>query len=373
MRLDAGDIIPDVDFGNHFNTTAGNTGPTVTSVTPTPTGFTMTFNSPINPADIYLYNSNTTTSSDVTLVGNNGVNVIHGTLLIDPTGQTITFKATSSYLQEKNALNHPTDPRYDSVVLPDATYTLTLVSGSGNNGFFDTLGNPLDGAGNGGHANFTTTFTTHFQAAATPVLALPDFARGPDSSTPIRVTTFSSGIPITLYDAPNVTDVTFSMTYNASLLGDLGAWGGPGSDASDQNNSNLILVSNTVANGIGVATYHYAGRIAISATPDAPLVLGDVTALVASAAGSPALSLYKVKELLQLSNIIINQGGLPGAVASDGLHVNAYFGDVSGDGIISGLDTLDADLVAQGRAKGFTRFCTTRSRHYRRCRIGLLG
>ena len=72
---------------------------------------------------------------------------ISGTLLIDPTNQKITFKATASSLQEKNNLVNPGgDAQFTSVVLPDATYTVTLVSGSGTNGFLDSLGEGLDGA-----------------------------------------------------------------------------------------------------------------------------------------------------------------------------------------------------------------------------------
>ena len=70
----------------------------VIAFTPTPTGFTATFNKPFNPADVYLFNSSQTTTADVFMTGNNGVNVIHGTLLIDPTNQTITFKAPEAAL-----------------------------------------------------------------------------------------------------------------------------------------------------------------------------------------------------------------------------------------------------------------------------------
>ena len=41
----------------------------------------------------------------------------------------------------------------------------------------DMLGDGLDGMDNGGHADFVTTFTTHYQANQTPVLGIPDFPR----------------------------------------------------------------------------------------------------------------------------------------------------------------------------------------------------
>jgi hypothetical protein len=38
------------------------------------------------------------------------------------------------------------------------------------------------------------------------------------------------------------------------------------------------------------------------------------------------------------------------------VHINAYFGDVTGDKVIDGLDKLSADNVAQGRATGFSAY-----------------
>src|SRR5205807_8452457 len=120
---------------------------------------------------------------------------------------------TSNYLSLKNGGT--------SVVLPDDTYTVTLVSGKPGalatggpgNGFLDALNQGLDD-GNGGHANFTTTFSTHYQAQHTPVLAIPDFARGPDDTSTIKVPNdTAAGIPITLYNAAGVTDVTFTLNY----------------------------------------------------------------------------------------------------------------------------------------------------------------
>ncbi len=73
-------------------------------------------------------------------------------------------------------------------------------------------------------------------------------------------------------------------------------------------------------------------------------------------AGVAALGLYQQKELLQLANIVINKGAITGAVASGGVHVNAYFGDVNGDGVIDGLDKIAANTVAQGKGTGFPSY-----------------
>ncbi len=246
---------------------------------------------------------------------------------------------------------NPNDLAYSSVVLPDATYTIKLVAGSGSginaNGFFDTLGVGLDGANNGGVSSYTTTFTTNFQANATPVLGIPDFARGPDSNSPITVPNrLSFGIPVTLYNASHVTDVTFSLNYNASLLNVTGTRSVANSDATDRSGAILTLVSATG----GIATFHYTDASAISANPDAPLVLGDITAVVPSNVGAAALSLYQGKEQLAPSNIVINLGAITGAVGSNGVHVNAYAGDVNGDKVIDGLDKLAANFLATSTA-----------------------
>ncbi len=181
------------------------------------------------------------------------------------------------------------------------------------------------------------------------MLAIPDFARGPDSNAPIQVpNNGASGIPITLYNAANVTDVTFSLTYNSALLNISGALSGNANDAT----ASLTLVTNAG----GVATFHYTDANPQSATALAPLVLGDIVAVVPSAAGAAALSLYQTKELLQLGNIVINQGAVSGTLAANGVHVNAYFGDVNGDKVIDGLDKLNADNIAQGRSTGFSAY-----------------
>ena len=335
-------------------------GLVVTSLTPTPTGFTATFSKAFMPADLALYAGDLKTVADVVLTGNNGVGPIHGSLIIDPSNQSLTFKATASYLTLLNSIHGG----HDSDVLPDATYTVKLISGSGSNGFLDTLGVGLDGANNGGNANYTNTFTTHYQANGTPVLSIPDFARGPDSNTPIRVPNESAfGIPITLYNAAGVTDVTFSLTYNAALLNVTGTLSGLNSDATDAA-ATLSLVSNIG----GVATFHYSDSNPQSAMP---LVLGDLAAVVPSGSGAAALGQYQVKELLQLGNITINQGAVTGAVGANGVHVNAYFGDVNADKVIDGLDKLTANNVATGGATGFSRSCQAIGPgHHRRCRGG---
>jgi N-acetylneuraminic acid mutarotase len=321
----------------------GTSGPitpplTVTGFAPTATGFTVSFNKPFNPADLTMYGADVHTVQDVTLVGAH-VGAISGSLILDPSNMSLTFIATQNSLALQNGLA--------SVVLPDDAYTATLVSGSGANGFLDALGTSLDGNGNGGHDNFTATFSTHYQASATPVLSIPDFARGPDGANAIKVPNdVSQGIPITLYNAAKVVDVTFTLTYNPALLTVTGA---TNADASDHAASFTMLGAPTIVDAThAIATFHFSDLTAQSGT----VVLGDIQAVVPNSAAS----VYKAKEILQLGGITINQGAVTGAVAANGVHVNAYSGDVTGNGTVDVLDLATANNVSQGKAAGFAAY-----------------
>ena len=73
------------------------------------------------------------------------------------------------------------------------------------------------------------------------------------------------------------------------------------------------------------------------------VVLGDILATVPDSAANQ----YKAKELLRLGSITVNGAAFTGVTAG-GLHVNAYLGDVTGNGTITGLDVATANTVAQG-------------------------
>src|SRR4029077_16543487 len=162
---------------------------------------------------------------------------------------------------------------------------------------------------------------------AKTVLAMPDFARGPDDAQPVKVpNNTASGIPITLYNAAGVTDVTFTLTFDWRLLAVAGALGGAGGDATDP------ASSFTPGTGIAVAGLAYLVFHA-NAPLSGTVVLGDIQATVPS----DAKDSYKLKQLLQLSSIKVNGANFSG-VTAPGVHVNAYFGDVSGDGVIGAAD-----------------------------------
>jgi hypothetical protein len=68
-----------------------------------------------------------------------------------------------------------------------------------------------------------------------------------------------------------------------------------------------------------------------------------------------AAGFYKAKELLGLSAITVNGAAFTGVSAS-AVHVNAYLGDVTGNGTIDALDVATANNVAGGSATGFAAY-----------------
>jgi hypothetical protein len=320
-----------------MSTPINTRGLTVASLTPRSDGFTVTFSKPFIPADLTLYGAGLNIVQDVTLVGAN-VGPVPGSLIIDPTDTSLTFHATANGLSLLN--------NFDSVILPDDTYTVTLVSGAGGNGFMDALGTGLDGTDTGGHVNYRATFSTNYQEQATQVLSIPDFSRGPDAGHSIKVPNDTGhGIPVTLYNAAGITDVTFTLSYNPSLLS---VSGGSSGDATDPTSSFTMVGNPTIIDAThATASFHFSSNNAKSGT----VVLGDIVAVVPNTAAG----IYKAKELLQLSSITVNHAAFTG-VATSALHVNDYFGDLTGNGSIDALDVATAINVAEGKSTGFAAF-----------------
>ena len=155
--------------------TIATRGLTVTSLTPTPSGFVAVFDKPFIPTLLNLYDSSSGGGIDDVLLAGPGTPQIsiHGSLIIDPSDQTITFVKTSNFT---GANFNPS-----TGVLAAGTYTVTFRSAA--NGFVDSLGDPLDGANNGNPAgsNYVATFVVGATPAVT--VGIPAFARGPDSAT----------------------------------------------------------------------------------------------------------------------------------------------------------------------------------------------
>ena len=319
-------------------------GLAVTSLTKTPTGFTATFNQPINPADLTIYGKGDT-QQDVLLVGKNTNNgqPIPGTLIVDASKKIVTFNVSSNFLTASNPNG--------SAALPDDTYTVTLLSGLGNNGFQDLTGQGLDN-GLGGHAAFVGTFTTTYQAAKTQVLGIADFARGPnasgDTTTLVKVPNDPAngghvGIPITIYNAANLTSAGFTLTYNANILTVTGGISDPTNAAATFKMASNVLASDGIHS---VATFTFTDATPQSGTQ----ILGDITAYVPYSARSQ----YQVKDLLTLGNITVNSSAT--VMPANAVDVDAYFGDVNGDHHLDGVDKALIANVASTLNTGFTAF-----------------
>jgi autotransporter-associated beta strand protein len=315
-------------------------GLVVTGLTPTATGFTVTFSKPFTLSNVNLYaGSQASPLQDVTLVGASS-GPVNGSFIVDPSGTSATFKASSIFLSTF----------FQSTVLPDDTWTVNLVSGTGTgataHGFFDSSNLPLDGSNNAGHDNYTTTFTT--ANSGKEALSIPDFARGPDGANTIKVPNDSAkGIPVTLSNVPaaaGVTDAVFTLTYNPTLLTPTG--GGTG-DSSGKGSTFVMATPVSADATHSTVTFTWHNGAAQSGT----VVLGDIVASVPDSAANE----YKGKEILGLSQIKVNNADFTGVWANS-LHVNAYFGDVTGDGKITGLDIATAGAVANGSSLGLTAY-----------------
>ncbi len=284
-------------------------GLAVSSFIPTPTGFDVVFDKAFNPTTLSLYVG----TADLTLFNQSG-QLVRGSLVLNTAfgaapDTSFTFIATD---------------RGVAGLLAAGTYTVTIAGGP--SGLNDSGGDP--------GVSFVTTFTV--AAASGPVLSIPDFARGPNSSANILLpNNMGSGIPITLSNAVNVTDVTFTLSYNPTLLNISGVSSGP--------SGILTLLSNTG----GVASFSFHNTTPLNGT----LTLGNIIAQVPNSAASS----YKSKVLLHLDNIVIN-GSINNATGSDGIEAVAYLGDVAGTGSFSPLDAALMGQVAVNVAAGFAAY-----------------
>ncbi len=320
-------------------------GLAVTALTKTPTGFTATFNQPINPADLTIYGKGNT-QQDVLLVGQNSNNgqPYPGTLIVDASKKLVTFNVSSNFLAASNPGG--------SAALPDDTYTVTLLSGVGNNGFQDVSGQGFDD-GQGGHADFVGTFTTTYQADKNGSSRHPRFRRGPnasgDTSTLIKVPNDPAngghiGIPITIYNAANLTSAGFTLTYNANILTVTGG-------VSDPSNAGGGLPDDEQSSRVPTAFIRWPR----SRSPIPP----SSAARKSLATSRPMCRIRRAANirsriLLALGNITVNSGAT--VVPGNAVDVDAYFGDVNGDHHLDGLDKGLIANVASTVNTGFTAF-----------------
>ena len=232
-------------------------GLVVTSFTPTPSGFTLSFDKPFNTSTVDLYTAGSL-PDDVILATTNSQVSVRGSVLFDPTATSLTFvkTATTTAIGTFNP---------SSGLLAAGIYTLTLRSfGPQGSGFQDALGSPLDGMDNGTAGNFQVKFTV---AAPPEAVGIPDFARGPSNTDAIFFSSaLTNGSTFALsYSNPtaNPTTGTATITFSpsAAILGSNiqsaltsgGLATQIGTNASAGNTSNsVVIVTNDTSTGANV-------------------------------------------------------------------------------------------------------------------------
>ena len=289
----------------------------VSSVTATPSGVVLTFNAPIDPNTTVLYSSpgdTTLGAADVTIVGAT-TGPVRGSLVIDPTDPYIaTFLQTSGLL------------------VPD-TYTVKVTSAVKAVGGYQLA------------SNYTATLTV--ATTTTPILSLPSFARGPGQTVALTDSlNNTTGIPINISNATNVTQVGFSLTYDPQLLTIAGS--GALSLASAATAAGLVIQGYIITS---VDANHSILNVSISGGAGFTPING--APLVTILASVPTTAPYLDKEVLNLNSVQVNGANATGVSS---VSVVAYPGDVLGTGLPDATDASLVDQVASGSGTGFSKF-----------------
>jgi PKD repeat protein len=285
-----------------------------------PDQVTVTFNRPVNPNVLNLFDSSTSLpgdDSDLILNTSTGVRV-RGSSILDASHRVLTFIPTGAPL----AVDH---------------YTLTLRSAA--DGFTDSQGILLDG-NNDGQAGEAATIPVDVLNAASLIVSVPDFARGPGQ--PVNLPADGAGVPIRVRASAGsqiLRSMDFTITYDPALLHITGVTRGSAIQGAIFDGSEVAVDVTTP--GIAKFLIALSQDLTVGTTP---LDLVSVTADVPLTAASR----YRDKQVLSLSNIVAasNTGATLGATADDGLQLVAYLGDTSGDGQYT---SLDASLAIRQR------------------------
>ncbi|MCP3974566.1 MAG: hypothetical protein GY720_08750, partial [bacterium] len=283
----------------------------VTSLTPTPSGFTVLFNRAIDSSELNLYDTTVDAfgPADVTLVGA-ASGAIAGSLVVDAGAGQFTYIATGG-------------------PLANDTYTVSLRSGA--DGFKDGAGELLDGNADGSSGDdYSGQFSVTAFSGRT--LSIPDIARGPGQTLDLPAT--GSGLPLRLSDGAGVTSVSFTLNYDPALLQVNGVNPGSGLPAG----ATLTLTGP-------------AGAQTITVTSPTPLAAGELE-LVRLDADVPDSAPYTSKQLLDIADVSVNGGAIE-ARGDDGLQLIGYFGDTTGNAEYSTLDAQYLLNVVVKRNTGF--------------------
>ncbi|EMI18404.1 outer membrane adhesin like protein, partial [Rhodopirellula maiorica SM1] len=281
---------------------------TITSFTPTASGFTAELSEEVSTLNLSLYDTEAQTAgaADVTLTGASSGDV-RGSLFVKDT--TVTFIASGGALA------------------PD-TYSVTLRSAA--DAFTDLAdGELLDGDDDGtAGGDYTNTFTVADDTSLT--VGLPDIVRGPTQSIQVPAggsgVELPAGLPIQFSNPAGVTSVTLTIQYDPALLDISDVQLGADAPSGSQVESNLSV----------------PGTATISFFSVAPLT-ADQTSLVDIIATVPEDAPYGETQAIRITSLDVNAGALT-ATADDAVQVVAFAGDVNRN---QRYDAEDARLIAR--------------------------
>jgi hypothetical protein len=279
----------------------------VLSTLQTPSGVVITFNRPVDPSVLNEFaaavngSGASSPTGGVAVAVTNGATPVIGSLILSNNNTTAYFVKTG--VGTAGMLPAGTD---NVALLP---YT------AATGGFRSATGNiPLTG---------TTGFSYAVSAPTTPVVGVPDFARGPGQVDAAGFH-FANGIPLTISNGSGLTTATVTITYNPADLQVSGV---------TTPLAGYAVSGLTINNAAGTVTFTVSGGAALGA---GAATLANIQYTV------PATATYAAKETLRVT-ATVNGSAVTG---DDAVHVAAYAGDVDGSGG-TGTTLSQAALSAQ--------------------------
>ena len=291
---------------------------TVSSVTPTSSGFAVQFNRALALPPLNLYDQGGIFgAADVLLTGPGG-GVVRGSLVVSPDARNVTLIKTVGLLE------------------PGA-YTVTLRSGP--TAFQDASGTALDGDGDGvPGGDYAYSFVVGMPETEAVIVRLPNVTRGYGQPINLPADDLTAGLPLTLSDGLGLSGLDLELHYDTALL-EITGFVLDGGVAGRGGIAQLTFPSA----GIAKVTVDTTGSLGAAA---GPLVLGAFTARVPDGAS------YGAQHVLDISALhVYDNGPLLQEVPSldrDAIHVAAFIGDTNGDGWYNSPDaTLTRRIIGQ--------------------------
>jgi len=320
-------VINGIELGNQTQTATiidddSSSRLLVTSLEPISTGFVAQFNTELDVNALNLFDTQTAGlgPADVVLRGETA-GTVAGSLVVNQSSRMVTFIKTGGPLVAD-------------------TYTVTLRSAT--DGFRTLEGGLLDGDGNGTAGDdFSDSFVVATPAANTVTVAVPDFVRGPGQGVNLPADT-NAGIPLSLSNTAGARLIDLQISYDPALLEITTA------TVASAMPSGAAVVLNNLTPGLAILTFFSPTAL--------PAGSHEFVNLQASVPLADANDVYGSQVVLDIHSVTIRDGSnteLP-VIDDDGLHLAAFFGDVSGNGRINAGDAAQVARFAALIESGFS-------------------